>query len=565
MSIIKIIEPNVLVKMVEYGAKYLDINKEIVNDLNVFPVPDGDTGTNMSLTMQGMCRAVEDVADTTYENIAKAITSGALKSARGNSGVILSQIFKGFALEVEQCKEFDKRVLARALESASAVAYKAISKPQEGTILTVIREMAEFAKANVKKFEGVDDFLNAIIERGEQSVKDTPKLLKVLEDAGVVDSGGKGLVTILIGFYKALVGDESLELVDTDSGSAEETESEVLAFESEDEIAFMYCTEFFIVNLKKRTTTTDIEKLKNYLDTLGDSVLCVGDLSSVKVHIHTNEPHRALAQALKLGEVHDIKIDNMKEQVRQLLKKRESKRKPHGILAISAGDGFKAIFKDINVDVLAGGQTMNPSAEDILKAVRRVNAEVVFVLPNNSNIILAANQAKELAYERAAAQSKAKGKNGGGSGAKPIEIVVIPTKSIPQGISASLGYDPTLSVEENEELMKEAFAMVKVGQVTRAVRTTSVGDIKIKEGDIIGLDLKDILCKAKKVPDAVVALVEKLYVSDEHYVLTLYYGADITERDANRLATRLQDKYQGLEVSVLNGAQPVYYYLIALE
>ena len=459
----KVITGAMLRKMVISGANYLEENKEYVNALNVFPVPDGDTGTNMSLTMKSSVKELNMCTNNDMETICDAISKGALKGARGNSGVILSQILKGLTTSFIHLKEIKAIDFANALVEGANVAYMAVTKPKEGTILTVIRAMADSAVKIAKKADSFQDFFKQVLDIGEDALAMTPELLPVLKKAGVVDAGGRGLLIILNGFLKVVSGDESELKLQSDSdrigggngGEIRATNSELVDYNSLADIEFAYCTEFFIININKKTTVADIDKLRETLMTLGDSVICIGDLNLVKVHVHTNQPGVALTHALKLGELNGVKIENMLEQFRALKVNQEPEElKKIGVVSVCAGEGLANLFKDLNVDyVIEGGQTMNPSAEDIAKAADKVFAENVFVLPNNSNIILAAELANDLSKRN---------------------IHVLPTKSVPQGISAAIRIDPELSVEENKLNVEETVKGVISGSVTYAVKTTSI-------------------------------------------------------------------------------------------
>ncbi len=539
-------------KMVLVGAKMLEINRAKVDALNVFPVPDGDTGTNMSLTMQSAVKELSLCASNNFAEVCDCVSKGALKGARGNSGVILSQIFRGICSVLRAGKpEVDTKSFAKALDAGTKVAYNAVAIPKEGTILTVVRMMSEFALKSAGKYRDFETFLPAVIEEGDRALAKTPELLPVLKKAGVVDSGGVGLMTIMRGFLSALRGDEIVSEVQTEAANAAQSmdadfgdNSDIINMDL-GEIQFAYCTEFFVINLKKSTTLADIDKLRENLMGIGDSVICIGDLEMIKVHVHTNSPGVALTYALELGELDRPKIENMLEQNRALRAKREAEKKDQGMLAVCAGEGIADIFKDLFVDrVIEGGQTMNPSASDIATAVQKINADNVFVFPNNKNIILAAEQAKALVENRT--------------------IHVIPTKNIPQGFAAALAFSPEASAEENKTNMIHALDNVKSGQVTHAVRTTNVNGFKIKEGDVIGLDDKKILSKSDNIDDAVLALLDKLK-EDSHEVISLYYGAEVKEEDAAALAAKVQDAFPDCEVDYHFGGQPVYYYLLSLE
>ncbi len=536
-------------KMVLVGAKMLDNNRAKVDALNVFPVPDGDTGTNMSLTMQSAVKELATSAAGDFPAVCDLVSKGALRGARGNSGVILSQIFRGVCSVLRNAKaEADTRTFAKAMEAGTKVAYGAVSIPKEGTILTVMRMMSEFAMKNAGKYRDYETFLPAVIEEGDRALAKTPELLPVLKKAGVVDSGGVGLMTIMRGFLAALTGEEIVEIQTEAAANSADDEfgdnSDIINMDLGD-IQFAYCTEFFVINLKKSTTLADIDKLRERLMAIGDSVICIGDLEMIKVHVHTNCPGVALTYALELGELDRPKIENMLEQNRALKAKIEAEKKEQGMLAICTGEGISKIFKDLFVDrVIEGGQTMNPSASDIATAVQKINAENVFVFPNNKNIILAAEQAKALVTNR--------------------KIHVIATKNVPQGFAAALAFSPEASTEENKTNMIHALDNVKAGQVTHAVRTTNVNGFSIKEGDIIGLDDKKILAKSDNIDEAVLKLLDKLK-EESHEVITLYYGSEVKEEDAEALTEKVQDAFPDCDVDCHCGGQPVYYYLLSLE
>ncbi len=540
-------------KMVASGARMLEINRAKVDALNVFPVPDGDTGTNMSLTMQSAVKEMNACSSNRFQEICDAVSKGALKGARGNSGVISSQIFRGICSVIRDSKDaFDTKTFAKAMEAGSKVAYGAVSIPKEGTILTVVRLMAESAVKLAGKHKDFVEFLTALIEVGDEALAKTPELLPVLKKAGVVDSGGVGLMTIMRGFLAALSGDESvLQSIPTEASDGGKSEDDVFGDNSDiinldlGEIEFAYCTEFFVINLKPVTTLADIDKLKEKLMQIGDSVICIGDLELVKIHVHTNTPGVALSLALELGELDRIKIENMLEENRALKAKLEAEKKEMGMLAICAGSGLEEIFKDLMCyRVIEGGQTMNPSAQDIADAVQKINASNVFVFPNNSNVILAAEQAKALVSNRT--------------------IHVIPTKNVPQGFAAALAFSPDAPVPENKTNMTHAIDNVASGLVTYAVRETTMNGFKVKEGDIIGLDNKRILAKSDNIDEATLKLVKALK-NDDHEMITLYYGEGVTEEDAEALAAKISEKYPECDVDFHFGGQPVYYYMVSLE
>lgn len=549
------ITASVMKRMFIAGGKMLEVNKAQVDALNVFPVPDGDTGTNMSLTMMSAIKEINQLSSTSMAEFADKLAKGALRGARGNSGVILSQILKGFSNVIAGCEEVDARNFAKGLREGAQLAYNAVSKPKEGTILTVVRGMAEEAMDVAKRTNSIEKLLNAVLAKGEETLAKTPDMLDVLKRAGVVDSGGFGLITlfkgIIMGYLdQEVTGAEEYALSETAKPQASDSDfpddSEMFVdYESLGELDFGYCTEFFIINIKKRTTVTDIDKLRDYLNEIGNSVICIGDLSMVKVHVHTNNPGKALSKALTLGELDKIKIENMMEQNRQLRAKYEAERKPIGLLAVCSGEGFSAIFKDLLVDqVIEGGQTMNPSAEDIASAARKINAENIIILPNNKNIILSAEQSRTLVQRR--------------------NIFVLPTKDIPQGITAVLNYSPDAPLKDNLENMTAAFSNIDAGQVTYAVRDTVIGKRSIKKGNIIGIDKGDIVTCGKSVEKVTLDLIGGMMNPDKE-VVTLYYGSDVKEEDAEAFAEKVQATYPDVEVILHYGGQPLYYYVLSVE
>ena len=539
-------------KMVVSGARMLEINRAKVDSLNVFPVPDGDTGTNMSLTLQSAVKEMNGCSSNRFQEICDAVSKGALKGARVNSGVISSQIFRGICSVLKDTKEtFDTKNFAKALEEGTKVAYSAVSIPKEGTILTVVRLMSESASKLASRHKDFVEFFNALIAVGDEALAQTPELLPVLKKAGVVDSGGVGLMMIMRGFLAAISGEDiGTDSIPTEAQTSKNEDtvfgdnSDIINLDLGD-IEFAYCTEFFIIHLKQMTTLADIDKLKEKLMSIGDSVICIGDLELVKVHVHTNTPGVALTYALELGELDRLKIENMLEENRELKAKLEAEKKEMGMLAICAGSGLEELFKDLLCDrVIEGGQTMNPSAQDIADAVQKINASNVFVFPNNSNVILAAEQAKALVTGRT--------------------IHVIPTKNVPQGFAAALQFNPEASVPENKTNMTHAIDNVASGQVTYAVRNTTMNGFKLKEGDIIGLDNKRILAKGENVDETTLKLIKALK-NDEHEVITLYYGKDVTEEEAEALVAKVQEEYPDCDVDFHFGGQPVYYYMVSLE
>ena len=549
------ITASVMKRMFIAGGKMLEVNKAQVDALNVFPVPDGDTGTNMSLTMISAVKEINALNSTSMAELAEKLSKGALRGARGNSGVILSQILKGFSNIIAQNDECDARTFAKGLREGAELAYRAVSKPKEGTILTVVRAMAEEAIDTAKRSGDIQKLMNAVLEKGEETLAKTPDMLDVLKRAGVVDSGGFGLITLFKGLImgyldQEITGADEYALpennkpVSIDSAFPDDSEL-IVDYESLGELDFGYCTEFFITNIKKRTTVTDIDKLREYLNEIGNTVICIGDLNLVKVHVHTNTPGKALTKALALGELDKIKIENMMEQNRQLRARYEAERKPIGLLAVCSGDGFAAIFKDLLVDqVIEGGQTMNPSAEDIASAARKINAENIIILPNNKNIILSAEQSRTLVQNR--------------------NIFVLQTKDIPQGLAAVLNFSPDASLSENLENMTTAFVGIDAGQVTYAVRDTVIDKFTIKKGDIIGLDKGSIVTSGKDVEAVTTKLIEGMLTEGKE-VVTLYYGQDVSEEKAEAFAEKLQNNHPDIEFILHYGGQPLYYYVLSVE
>ncbi|WP_152912097.1 DAK2 domain-containing protein [Caloranaerobacter sp. TR13] len=531
----------VLLKNIFIGAaNKLEKNKQVVDSLNVFPVPDGDTGTNMSLTMQSAIKQVKSVNSEKIEDIAKAASNGSLMGARGNSGVILSQLFRGFAKGLKDVEKIDVEILAKAFKSASDTAYKAVMKPIEGTILTVARECAERALEIAKKERDIKKFLEEVIKHGEITLKKTPEMLPVLKQAGVVDAGGKGLIYILLGALDVVSTGDSTLLEDD---IYIEIEDSINIERLDEDIKFGYCTEFII-----NSENVDINEFKQEIMGLGDSLLVVNNDEVTKVHIHTNNPGIVLEKALAIGELTNVKIDNMRYQHKNRIMEEEKaidlSRKKYGFIAVAMGEGIANVFKDLNVDfIIHGGQTMNPSTEDILKAVNSVNAENIIILPNNSNIILAAKQAKELSDGN---------------------IEVLPTKSVPQGISALLSFDEDLELEENINNMIKSIKSVKTGQVTFAVRDTVINDIEIKKDDIIGIGEGEIKSVGNDITQVSINLLKDI-VDDDNDLITLFYGEDISEEEAEALAEIIEDEIEDCDVEVVYGGQPLYYYIFSIE
>lgn len=557
--VIKTIDAYMLQKMFLAGAKSIESKKEYINELNVFPVPDGDTGTNMTLTIMSAAKEVSQLENPTIDSLAKAISGGSLRGARGNSGVILSQLFRGFTKEIKEYKEVNVTVMANAFQKAVETAYKAVMKPKEGTILTVARGGAEKAAQLVGETEDLVYFGEEVLKHMEEVLAYTPELLPVLKEAGVVDSGGQGLLEILKGAYDALLGKE----VTFEAMPARSVEININADIDTADIKFGYCTEFIILLDKEFTAEMDVD-FKGYLESIGDSLVVVSDDEIVKVHVHTNDPGLAIQRALTYGALSRMKIDNMREEhTEKLIKDAEklaakqaeeknTKKAPEvkpkkavGFISVSIGEGINEIFKGLGVDyIISGGQTMNPSTEDMLTAIEQVNADTIFILPNNSNIILAAQQAKDLTEDK--------------------KIVVIPSKTVPQGITAIINYVYDKTIEENEIRMTEEMKKVKSGQVTYAVRDTNIDGKEIKQGNIMGLNDKTILTVGTDITETAFELIEGL-VEEESELISLYYGAETTEDTANKLAGLIMEKYPDIDVEVHFGGQPIYYYVLSVE
>ncbi len=534
------------------GAANLEKNKAYIDSLNVFPVPDGDTGTNMSMTMQGAIKDLRSMPDTvTVGAVMDAVSIGALKNARGNSGVILSQLFRGYQQACKGQTEIDVTVLADAFETGTNAAYKAVLRPKEGTILTVSRMISQAALALVKKKKSVtlEEFIDHILTVGQEALDNTPNLLPVLKEAGVVDSGGFGLLTVYRGFKAVLEGEDLPDLEedvkDTDEEKPEEGAN--LDHFSTEDIEFGYCTEFFIVRLVDGFSDDDLEKLRDHLVRVGDSVVVAAGDDFVKVHVHSNCPGKILQFAMRYGELDRLKIENMREQNRQLIEQKKRNQKEYGLIAVSAGDGIDDIFRNFSVDrIISGGQTMNPSIDTIVNAVGQCNARNVFVLPNNSNIILAAQQAQNLCS---------------------CNVIVLPTKTIPQGIAAAMAFNPDLSLDDNKENMQEAVNEIVSGAVTYAIRETHYNGNEIKEGDIIGLVDNDIAAVSTNVNETVEkivrSMIEKRDIEDP--IVNLYFGDAVEEEDAIALSEHLQDLFEDAEFIVARGGQPLYYYYLSVE
>ena len=555
------IDAKMLSKMFLAGATNLENKKEWINELNVFPVPDGDTGTNMTMTIMSAAREVAELGENgDMESICKAISSGSLRGARGNSGVILSQLFRGFTKIIKTQTSLDIPVLADALDKAVETAYKAVMKPKEGTILTVARGIADKARELAEEgCEDLETFFRAVIEQAEYVLSQTPEMLPVLKQAGVVDSGGQGLVEVLHGAFDAFLGKEvSLDLSSAPAAAAGTTRNSSYEAQANADIKFGYCTEFIILLNKAFNVKTEMD-FKGFLESIGDSIVCVADDDVVKVHVHTNDPGLAIQRALKYGALSNMKIDNMRLEHQEKLFKMSQKeaaaqkakpvedqpRKDVGFIAVSAGDGINEIFKGLGVDyIIEGGQTMNPSTEDMLNAIEQVNADSIFILPNNKNIILAANQAQTLVKDK--------------------KIHVIPTKTVPQGITAVINYVPDMTAEENAETMTEEIKSVSTGQVTYAVRDTSIDGKEIKQGDFMGLGDSGILSVGTAISEVTMSMIEEM-MSDESELISIYYGSEIAEEDAENLRSRVEEKYSSCDIELQYGGQPIYYYIVSVE
>ena len=557
------IDAGKMAKLFLAGAKNLESKKEWINELNVFPVPDGDTGTNMTLTIMSAAKevsALHDMGDIDMQSLCKAISSGSLRGARGNSGVILSQLFRGFTKVVKECETITIPVLAEAFEKAVETAYKAVMKPKEGTILTVAKGAS--IKARELADNGTEDmaqFLEQIIVRAEEVLAQTPEMLPVLKQAGVVDSGGQGLVLVLQGAYDAYMGKEiDLTIKETGTSAGSMSAGVGLNTQANADIKFGYCTEFIIMLNKVFNIKAELD-FKAYLESIGDSIVVVADEDVVKVHVHTNDPGLAIQRALKYGALSNMKIDNMRLEHQEKLFKQSQKeaavveapsvqeqpKKDVGFIAVSVGDGINEIFKGLGVDyIIEGGQTMNPSTEDMLNAIDQVNADSIFILPNNKNIILAANQAQSLVKDK--------------------KIVVIPTKTVPQGITAVINYVPDMTVEENAETMTEEINNVSTGQVTYAVRDTSIDDKDIKQGDFMGIGDAGILSVGTAISEVTMNMIDEM-MSDERELISIYYGSEITEDDAETLRSRVEEKYSSCDIELQYGGQPIYYYIVSVE
>ncbi len=557
----KTINVDVLAKMFLAGAQNIEAKKDYINELNVFPVPDGDTGTNMSMTIMSAAKEVTALNKPAMKDLAKAISSGSLRGARGNSGVILSQLLRGFTKAIKEEKEIDVLALAAACQRARDTAYKAVMKPKEGTILTVASGIATKAAEMAEETDDLEVFIPAVIEHAQDVLNQTPEMLPVLKEAGVVDSGGQGLLEVIKGAYDAFLGKEiDYSVIESSTGV---TVNKVNAEDTAD-IKFGYCTEFIILT-EKEFTEDDEREFKKFLSSIGDSIVCVADDDVVKIHVHTNDPGLAIQKALTYGQLSKMKIDNMREEHQEKLirdaeklaeqqaneeaaheeKKPAEPRKAMGFIAVSIGAGMNEIFKELGADyIIEGGQTMNPSTEDMLNAIDRVNADTVFILPNNKNIVLAANQAKSLVEEK--------------------EIIVIPTKTVPQGITAIINFMPDADAKTNEEAMLEEIKNVKTGQVTYAVRDTHIDDKEIHEGDIMGIGNSGILAVGKDLEETTKELIANL-VDEDSELISIYYGEEVSEEDAEKFTEEITELYPDVDVDIQFGGQPIYYYVLAVE
>ena len=555
-SKMKQIDAALLQKMLIGGAKRLEANKEYINELNVFPVPDGDTGTNMTMTALAAAKEVGNAAEVTVKEVTRGLSSGSLRGARGNSGVILSQLFRGFYKGVKDQDVLTTETAAAGFKNAVETAYKAVMKPKEGTILTVAKVTAEKAVHCAKDTDDFEEFAQVVIKEANEILQKTPEMLPVLKEAGVVDSGGQGLVEFLHGAADVLMGKE-VDLSGVEKAAPKKAATTSEAPLEEKDIKFGYCTEF-IVMTKEEISMEEEQKFKDFLMGIGDSIVVVADEDIIKVHVHTNHPGKAIEKGLTYGELTNMKIDNMREEHRERLNltqaeaqvddqpaKPEEPRKDYGFVAVSIGQGMNDIFRELGVDYLIeGGQTMNPSTEDMLNAIEQVNAETVFILPNNKNIILAATQAQSLVEDK--------------------NVVIIPTTTVPQGISAIIGFDPEADAEDNEESMKDIIECVKTGEVTYAVRDTSINGITIKVDDIMGIDDDGIKKVGQDVGKVTLELLEEM-VDEDSELISIYYGEDTTKEQAEALLEKVEEAYGDCDVQLEYGGQPIYYFLLSVE
>lgn len=555
---INTIDAAMLKKCFLAGAANLEAKKEIINELNVFPVPDGDTGTNMTMTILSAAKEVSNIASPNFENLSKAISGGSLRGARGNSGVILSQLFRGFTKEIKSVTVIDAPILARAFQKATETAYKAVMKPKEGTILTVAKGLSDKMNELACENGDLEEILGQVLEHGRYVLSQTPEMLPVLKEAGVVDSGGQGLIEVLSGIYDCLLGKE----IDLTAALGTTTTAKVEADTTQADIKYGYCTEF-IINIEKKFDNGDELNFKAYLESIGDSIVVVADDEIVKVHVHTNDPGLAIQKALTYGSLSKMKIDNMREEHKEKLIKEAQKaeaekkvaeeaakkpaepKKKYGFISVSAGAGLSEIFEGLGVDVvIEGGQTMNPSTEDMLNAIDKVNAENVFILPNNSNIILAANQAQSIVTDK--------------------NVYVVPSKTIPQGITALINFDESADAEANFDNMSSEMKNVKTGQVTYAVRDTSMDGKEIKQNDIMGIGDKTILSVGKDIEETTIDMLSQL-IDDDSELISVYYGEDVSSEQVDSLTAKLEETYPDLDLEVHRGGQPIYYYIVSVE
>ena len=569
---VNVIDAKTLSKMFLTGAKSLEAKKEWINELNVFPVPDGDTGTNMTMTIMSAAKEVAAMDEITMEPLCKAISSGSLRGARGNSGVILSQLLRGFTKSIKTLDTVDVIALAQAFQKATDTAYKAVMKPKEGTILTVAKGAADKAMELAYSVEDMSTFIDEVIKHAEYVLSKTPDMLPVLKQAGVLDSGGQGLVEIMKGAYQAFLGNEIA--FDTETIEGEVSTAKSLDFQANIEIKYGYCTEFIVI-LDKVFNAKNEQDFKNFLESIGDSVVCVAADDVVKVHVHTNDPGLALQKGLSFGSLSRIKIDNMREEqqekIAELSKKSEVKpqavetkeepkaenaanvyknpsageKKEFGFIAVSCGEGLDSIFTGLGVDcIISGGQTMNPSTEDMVNSAESINASTIFILPNNKNIVMAANQVQYMVEDK--------------------NIIVIPTKTVPQGITALINFVSGASAEDNEAAMKDSISLVKTGQVTYAVRDTVINDFEIKQGNIMGIGDHEILAVGDKVEETTMEMLDNM-VDDDSELISIYYGAETDEQTAGELAKAVEEKYSDCDVEIHYGGQPIYYYMVSVE
>ena len=555
---INTIDAAMLKKCFLAGAANLEAKKEIINELNVFPVPDGDTGTNMTMTILSAAKEVSNIASPNFENLSKAISGGSLRGARGNSGVILSQLFRGFTKEIKSVTVIDAPILARAFQKATETAYKAVMKPKEGTILTVAKGLSDKMNELACENGDLEEILGQVLEHGRYVLSQTPEMLPVLKEAGVVDSGGQGLIEVLSGIYDCLLGKE----IDLTAALGTTTTAKVEADTTQADIKYGYCTEF-IINIEKKFDNGDELNFKAYLESIGDSIVVVADDEIVKVHVHTNDPGLAIQKALTYGSLSKMKIDNMREEHKEKLIKEAQKaeaekkaaeeaakkpaepKKKYGFISVSAGAGLSEIFEGLGVDVvIEGGQTMNPSTEDMLNAIDKVNAENVFILPNNSNIILAANQAQSIVTDK--------------------NVYVVPSKTIPQGITALINFDESADAEANFDNMSSEMKNVKTGQVTYAGRDTSMDGKEIKQNDIMGIGDKTILSVGKDIEETTIDMLSQL-IDDDSELISVYYGEDVSSEQVDSLTAKIEETYPDLDLEVHSGGQPIYYYIVSVE